>query len=82
MQPYSQDLRERIIAALEANEQTRPEIAERCGVSVSTVEKLWKRWPSTGQCAALPHAKMTDMYRCSEAEQWKREKHVNTHIDN
>jgi len=49
-------LRERIIAALEANEQTQPEIAERFGVSVSTVEKLWKRWRSTGLCAALPHA--------------------------
>ena len=56
MRPYSQDLRERIIAALEANEQTQPEIAERFGVSVSTVEKLWKRWRSTGLCAALPHA--------------------------
>ena len=56
MRAYSQDLRERIIAALEANEQSQPEIAERFGVSVSTVEKLWKRWRSTGQCAALPHA--------------------------
>ena len=55
MRPYSQDLRERIIAALEAKEQTQPEIAERFGVSVSTVEKLWKRWRSTDDCAALPH---------------------------
>ena len=56
MQPYSQDLRERIIAALEADEQTQLEVAEQFGVSLSTVEKLWKRWRETGSCAALPHA--------------------------
>src|SRR5574341_1294779 len=56
MRSYSQDLRQRIVEALEADEQTQPEIADRFGVSVSFVEKLWHRWRKTGSCVALPHA--------------------------
>lgn len=55
MRPYSQDLRQRIVEALEADEQTQPEIADRFGVSLSFVEKLWHRWRQTGSCAALAH---------------------------
>lgn len=55
MRPYSQDLRQRIVEALEADEETQPEIADRFGVSLSFVEKLWHRWRKTGSCAALPH---------------------------
>jgi putative transposase len=53
MKPYSQDLRERIIAVLEADQDSQPEIADNFGVSLSFVEKLWRRWRHTGSCAAL-----------------------------
>jgi transposase len=53
MKPYSQDLRERVIAALRAG-GTQAAVAERFAVSKSTVEKWWYRWRDTGSCAALP----------------------------
>jgi transposase len=56
MRAYSQDLRERIIRALEAEQETQPEIAARFSVSLSFVEKLWRRWRTTGSCAARPPA--------------------------
>ena len=56
MKPYSPDLRECVIAALEMGVETQAEIAERFGVSKSTVEKWWKRWQDTHSCAALPMA--------------------------
>ena len=56
MKPYSQDLRERIIATLEAGQDSQPETAENFGVSLSFVEKLWHRWRQTGSCAALAKA--------------------------
>src|SRR5918999_5737801 len=55
MKPYSQDLREKIIRALEAQDETQEEIAARFAVSPSFVVKLWRRWRTTGSCAALPH---------------------------
>ncbi len=55
MKPYSQDLREKIVRALEAGD-TQEEVAARFAVSLSFVEKLWRRWRTTGSCAALPHA--------------------------
>ena len=56
MKPYSQDLREKIIQALEAEEETQNEIADRFAVSLSFVEKLWHLWRTSGSCAAKPHA--------------------------
>ena len=56
MKPYSLDLREKIVRALEAQDETQEEIAERFSVSPSFVVKLWRRWRSTGSAAALPHA--------------------------
>ena len=66
MKPYSQDLRERVIAALEAGEETQAEIAERFGVSKSTVEKWWYRWQATDSCAALPitHGPVRTLQTC------------------
>jgi len=55
MQPYSQDLRDRIIAALKAHRDTRANIAQTFGVSRSFVQKLWRRWRKTGHSVALPH---------------------------
>lgn len=56
MKPYSQDLRERIVGTLAAQDESQSEIAERFAVSLSFVEKLWRRWRTTGSCGALPHA--------------------------
>jgi transposase len=41
MKPYSQDLRDRIIQALEAGTETQGAIAARFGVSGALVEQLW-----------------------------------------
>ncbi len=56
MKAYSQDLRERVIAAVEAGQQARVEIAETFEVSESTLDKWLKRWRATGSVAALPFA--------------------------
>ena len=55
MRAYSQDLRERIVDALVAHEESQAEIAERFAVSLPFVVKLWQRWRTTGSCAAQPH---------------------------
>ena len=55
MKAYSQDLREKIVAALSAGELTQAEMAIVFNVSVSFIEKLGRRQRETGQCAALPH---------------------------
>lgn len=54
MKPYSQDLRDCVIAAVELGVETQAEIAERFRVSKSTVEKWWSRWQDTHSCAVLP----------------------------
>jgi transposase len=56
MQPYSNDLRRRVIEAIEANEETQEEIAIRFSVSRSFVEKLWHRYRTTGSYEAKPHS--------------------------
>lgn len=53
MKPYSQDLRERAIAALEAG-KTQAEVAVQFDIHKSTLEKWWYRWRDTGRCEALP----------------------------
>ena len=53
---YSQDLRERVIAAVRAKEQSLDQIAETFGVSTSTVDNWVRRWRATGKVAALPWA--------------------------
>lgn len=57
MRPHSKDLRERIIAELEQEEQTQQEIADQFRVSLSFLEKLWRRWQETGNYEALPQGK-------------------------
>jgi transposase len=56
MEPLSNDLRRRIIEAIQQNEETQPEIAERFSVGLSTVEKLWHRFRATGSYLPKPHA--------------------------
>ena len=53
---YSQDLRERVIAAVRAKRQSLAQIAQTFGVSESTVDKWAQRWRATGRVAALPWA--------------------------
>jgi len=56
MGPYSQDLRERVIAAVLASEQSLAEIAATFKISESTVDKWHRRWKDTGSVVALPFA--------------------------
>lgn len=52
--PLSNDLRARVIRFYENHDDyAQPEIAEEFGVSVSTVEKLLRRWRTTGSSEAL-----------------------------
>ena len=54
MKPYSMDLRERVVAACDAREGTREQIAKRFGVSGRWIRKLlWQR-RETGSIAPLP----------------------------
>jgi transposase len=53
MQPYSQDLRRCVIAALKTGQHSQVEIAHTFGIHVSTVEKWWRRWRETRSCAVL-----------------------------
>ncbi len=55
MKAYSLDLRRRIIDRIQKNEEAQPEIAEHFSVSLSFIEKLWRRFRSTGKCEAQPH---------------------------
>jgi len=52
-QPYSLDLRERVVAA--AARQAQAEVAARFAVSESTVYKWCRRVRETGSAAATPH---------------------------
>ena len=56
MQPYSLDLRQRIIDAYNAGEGSIRELAERFMVSFRTVERYLALHRSTGSVAARPHA--------------------------
>jgi transposase len=55
MQPYSLDLRERVIAALQAGKLTQPQIAEKYEISLRTVETWARQWRETGTIKAKPH---------------------------
>lgn len=56
MRPYCRDLRDRVLAAIEASLLSQSEVAETFSVSLSTVEKWLRCHRETGRCAALPHA--------------------------
>jgi transposase len=55
MRPYSLDLRQRVIAALDAGEGSQPEIARRFRVSISFITRLLKRRRRTGSVDPAPH---------------------------
>ncbi len=54
MQAYSDDLRERVVAAYATGQLTISQVASRFAVSVSFVDKLLKRQRTSGSAAALP----------------------------
>ena len=49
---YSDDLRQKLVEAWQAGHGTQAELAECFGVSLSWVEKVLRRWRTTGQTAA------------------------------
>jgi len=55
MDAYSMDLRERVIRAVDAGEDTREEIAERFGVSTRWIRKLVAQRAATGSIEPRPH---------------------------
>src|SRR3954451_23079284 len=54
MKAYSMDLRERVVAACDARDGTRDQIAARFSVSVSWIRDLLKRRRETGSIAPRP----------------------------
>lgn len=56
MRPYSQDLRERVMTAVNAGQQSLSEIAQTFHISASTVDKWCQRQRETGSVAARPFA--------------------------
>jgi len=55
MKPYSEDLRERVVAACAEPGRSVGEVAAQFRVSVSFIHKLRRRQRTTGTFAALPH---------------------------
>jgi transposase len=51
---YSDDLRQKLVEAWKGGYGTQAELAEWFGVSLSWVEKVLRRWRTTGQTAARP----------------------------
>ncbi len=52
MNAYSDDLRERLVQAIEGGAYTQAEAAEVFAVSLSFIEKLLSRWRKTGALSA------------------------------
>ena len=55
MKAYSIDLRERVVAACDADDATREQVAARFSVSVPWIRKLMRRRRETGSIAPKPH---------------------------
>ena len=56
MKPFSNDLRERVVANIVKGHGTIPATAKRFKVSQPSVERWVARFRATGSCATLPHA--------------------------
>ena len=55
MQAYSNDLRQRVVAAYDAHEGTQEQVAARFAVSTSWVRKLLRQRRTTGSIEPRPH---------------------------
>ena len=51
MKAYSIDLRQRVVAAVAMAEDSQAEVAEQYAVSLTFVERLLRRWRTTGSVA-------------------------------
>ena len=72
MKAYSQDLRDRVVRAVDRGGQTQQQIAERFGVSTAWIKKLLKRRRETGSIAPKPHGGgMPAKYRGKALERLK-----------
>ena len=49
--PYSEDLRRSVVEAIESG-MTYEEVADSCGVSISSVSRFLTRWRRTGSVSA------------------------------
>src|SRR5262245_5009229 len=56
MDPYSPDLRERVLVAAEVGDKTQAAVAAAFGISLSTLEKWWHRKRATGEVTAHSQA--------------------------
>jgi transposase len=56
MKAYSQDLREKVIAAVAQDKQANREIAETLSLGEATIERWTRRQRETGSVAAAAHA--------------------------
>lgn len=56
MNPYSNDLRRRIVDAYDSGEHTQAEVADLFNVSLASVKNYLRRQRETGSPDALPHA--------------------------
>lgn len=70
MQPYSLDLRTRIVAALRQPNSRQAVVAERFGVSVAFIKKLLAHERQTGSLAAKPASGGRTRYLDAEAQAW------------
>jgi len=55
MKPYSLDLRQRVLAAVDDGQLTRGQIAQRFSVSTSWIRRLVQRRRETGSISPRPH---------------------------
>jgi transposase len=55
MKPYSQDLRDRVLATVKETQLSQAKIAKAFKISKSVLEKWLRRQHETGACVALPH---------------------------
>ena len=56
MNPYSLDLRERVIAALRETTASQAQVARQFKISLATIENWWRQWRETGSVVPRPHA--------------------------
>jgi transposase len=68
MNPYSQDLRKRVIAKANAGKQTQKVIAATFDISLSTLEKWLRRKRETGKTGARPqtHGPTRTLQACAK----------------
>ena len=73
MNPYSNDLRRRIVETYESGEHTLAEVADLFQVSLATVKNFLRRKRETGSSDALPHAGGRKPTLSEKAQQFLRD---------